>query len=160
MCHKELFFRVPSISSLSLKMNLCLFSSALCCISFKAPCSLTFISFFFHSFLLALPLKLHSISSERRCFVSQLQAERFITAICSFYPSRLSLSICPSLSHTGLYYYLPPRLSFFLTVFFILFMFHSCSISSVCLMVLDSPLIHFSPSSLFISLYVLAQRPK
>lgn len=158
---KELFFGVPSVSSLSLKMNLCLFSSALCCISCKAPLFTNFHFIFFFSFLLALPLKLHSISPERLCFVSQLQAERFITAICSFYPSRLSLSISQSLSHTGLCYYLPPLLSFFLTVFFkITFMFRSCSISSVCLMVLDSPLIHFSPSSLFISLYVLAQRPK
>lgn len=126
---KESFFGVPSVSSLSLKMNLCLFSSALCCISCKAPLFTNFHFIFFFSFLLALPLKLHSISPERLCFVSQLQAERFITAICSFYPSRLSLSISQSLSHTGLCYYLPPLLSFFLTVFFL--KLRSCFVPAV-----------------------------
>lgn len=72
---------------------------------FSVCCSLTFISLSLFpvslSFLLSLPLMLQAISPERRCIVSQLQAERFITAICSFYHSpSLPLSICPSLCLT------------------------------------------------------------
>lgn len=54
---------------------------------------------------LALLLILRAISPECLCFVSQLQAERFIAAICSLYFSpSLPLSIRPSLRLTQAFY--------------------------------------------------------
>lgn len=86
-------------------------SSFLCCVLSLLKSLVHQLSFLFlfsravmfsvaSSCLPALPLKLHSISPERWCFVEHLQAERFITAICSFTFFCISLSICPSLSHT------------------------------------------------------------
>lgn len=95
------------------------------------------------SVLLALRLMLHAISPECLCYVFQLQAERFIAAICSFCHSpSLPLSLCPSLCLTqAIIYWLHPP--FFIPVFlwlvcFILFMF-----TLRCLTILSFPFLSF-----------------
>lgn len=101
---------------------------------------------------LVLAVMLHAISPESLCFVSHLQAERFITAICSFYHSpSLSLSLRPSPRLTRALCNCEFRFSC-LALYLLssaLYVFHPCSIISVLVM-LDSPVIP-SVSSLFIS---------
>lgn len=104
-------------------------------------------------------LKLRSISLERWCFVAHLQAERFITPICSFTFSCISLSICPTLSHTHTHRFLLlftscPSPSLFLIYFYVSFLLYYVCMPHEAWQC--SLLFH----SFFFSLSILARRHK
>lgn len=81
---------------------------------------------------------LHAFCPECLCVVSPLQAERFITAICSFYHCHLSLYL--SVYHCV---FTQDSSACLYTCFFLTCMFCSCSIISVRLMMLDNPFIPY-----------------